>query len=216
VNILEHLSVIQLQHQTDGSFQVKGSPHIKYVGVEGQGTVVQREWWNELRLPTYREDWEDIARAKGLSSRQIWFVVLDEAEARLPGRPRFKPERIILPPSCQLELAHTGFVVGLAFGFNPRWIIPRGGKPDDPSLSLPPDIEGGCIIGTALLFDSPLADAAWEGLQRGIFSHVCPTLGELSTLPADYADCRCLIQVSLTTSDFPGFVNAKILKMSES
>jgi len=217
MNILDHRSNIQLDQRADGSFQVKGYPQIRYVGVEGQGTVVQREWWNELRLPTYREDWEAIARAKGLSLRRITFVLLDEAEARLPGHPRFNPERIILPPSCPLELGHTGFVVGLAC-FSPEFILPRGGKPVDPSLSLPPDLEGGCILGTALLFDSPLADAAWLGLQRGIFSHVCPTLSKPSVVPAayaEYADYWALQQVSLATSDYPGLVHAKILKMQE-
>jgi hypothetical protein len=76
-------------------------------------------------------------------------------------------------------------------------------------IEVPPDVEGDCIIAQAQLFDSLLAEKAFEGLQRGIFTHVCPLILRKPDEPLGTGQ---LVEVSLTTDDYPGCPGARILK----
>ncbi|HSL05661.1 MAG TPA: hypothetical protein VK901_19225 [Nitrospiraceae bacterium] len=44
------------------------------------------------------------------------------------------------------------------------------------SFHQPNFTEGQWILSEAELFDSALADAAWQGMQEQVFSHTCPCL----------------------------------------
>ena len=79
-----------------------------------------------------------------------------------------------------------------------------------PGIELPKEMKSDYVIGEATLFDSQLADKAWEALRLGIFSHVCPLVFRMSDEPAGTGQ---LIEVSLTTDDYPGCPGSKILKM---
>jgi len=80
------------------------------------------------------------------------------------------------------------------------------------TLGIDVPIEGACLIGEAQLFNSRLADKAWEAIQRGIFSHVCAVLFRQ---PNESPGTGSVVEVSLVTGDFPGCRNARILKTWE-
>ncbi|MGH7216619.1 MAG: hypothetical protein ACREIG_05235 [Nitrospiraceae bacterium] len=76
-------------------------------------------------------------------------------------------------------------------------------------IDVPPDVEGDGFIAQARLFDSPLVGKAWDALQRGIFTHVCPLIFRK---PDEPAGTDQLVEVSLTTSDYPSCPGARVLK----
>lgn len=207
-----HLSAIQILRQQDGSMRIKDLPHVNVETIQEQGAVTGRNWQAELGLPTYHEEWEAMARIRGLSSRHIRFVLMDESITRLPGNPRLQPQQITLPPSasCSLELGHTGFVVGAVYTFLLGFDELRTQIPSMFGFEPPNGLEGDYIIGQAQLFDSLLADKAWEGLQRGIFTHTCPLLFRHTEEPAGTGK---LVEVALTPGDYPGCPGAGVLKI---
>jgi hypothetical protein len=137
---------------------------------------------------------------------------MDQGETRFHGHYRLQPQQIVLPALCHLEFGHRGFVVGVVDAFvlgftENRKDLNRLG------IDLPADVEGDCILAHAQLFYSRLADKAWQALQRGIFTHVCPLiLRENTDAPLGTGQ---LVEVSVTTGDYPGCPGARILKWWE-
>ena len=164
----------QYNHQPDGSITLEGLPGVKIEVIEEQGLVTGRNIEAELSLPEYFEEWAQLAQPRGLSRRQIQFIVMDQSEIRFPNRYRFQPKRVTLPSTCHLEFGHRGFVVGLVHTFLLGLDELRAQIPSMFSVELPADVEGDYIVAQATLLDSPLAEKAWTGLRLGIFSHVCP------------------------------------------
>ena len=175
--------------------------------IEEQGHVIGRNWQQELELPTYQEEWEAMATVRGMSLRHVRFIVMDQSASRLPGHARLQPKAVILPSTCPFELGHTGFVIGNVYGFVTGFDELRELIPSLFNIEIPTEPEGDFIIGTARLFDSALAQKAWEGLQLGIFTHVCPMI----FTPAESPGMQRLAQVSLVPGDFVGCEGARIL-----
>ena len=156
-----HLSPIQYAHQQDGRITVEGLPNVNIHTIAEQGA-----------------EWEAMARPHSLTSgRRIRFVLMDESVTRLQGNPRLQPQHVMLPypMRCPLTLSHTGFVVGTVFSFllireQDREAL-QGMGIDHPDFT-----EGQWILSEAELFNSSLADKAWQGLRAQIFSHTCPVL----------------------------------------
>lgn len=197
----------QYVHHQDGSITIEGLPGVTCEVIQEQGSVIGRDLERELGLPHWYEEWEEMATPKGLSRRQLRFVLMDESPTRFPGQYRYQPQQITLPPTCYLEFGHRGFVVGVVsvfvLGFRDNLdTLTRMG------LAVPADVEGDYLIGQATLFESPLAEKAWDALQRDIFTHVCPAL---LRQPDELAGTGRLMEVSLTTDDYPGCPGAKIL-----
>ncbi len=201
----------QFEHHPDGTITLKGRPGVKLDLIKQQGLVTARAVEKELGLPQYFEEWELLAKHTGMSSRLVQFVVADESETALEGIPHFQPQNILLPPTCYLEFGHRCFIVGTVISLVlVRADSREGMKRMD--CTIPAYVQGDCIVGTARLFASPLAGKTWEALQRGIFSHACPLVFRQ---PDEPAGTGRLVEVTLTTGDFPGCMNARILKMWE-
>jgi hypothetical protein len=206
-----HLSAIQYQHHKDGRITLEELPNVQVETVLEQGTIQGRNWQQELRLPTYHEEWETMARPRSLTSgRRIQFVLMDESVTRLTGNPRLQPQNIMLPYPMRvpLTLSHTGFVVGTVYSF---LLISEQDREALKRLCIdqPDFTEGQWILSEAELFDSSLADTTWRGLQAQIFTHTCSLL---STQPGEPIGAGELIEVALTTGDYPGCQNARVLK----
>jgi hypothetical protein len=43
-------------------------------------------------------------------------------------------------------------------------------------ITIPDETEGICLLGQARLYASRLADRAWDGITKGILSHVCAVI----------------------------------------
>ena len=200
----------QFKHQPDGSITLEGRPEVAIEVIEEQGRVTGCNIEAELGLPKYFEEWEEMAQPRGLSGRRLQFIVMDESKTRLPGHYRFQPQRITLPNTCHLEFGHRGFVVGIVHPFLLKFDELRALTHSMSGIELPKEMKSDYVIGEATLFDSPLADKAWDALRLGIFSHVCPLVFRKIEEPAGTWQ---LVEVSLTTDDYPGCPGAKILKM---
>lgn len=205
-----HLSLIQFTQQPGGVMGLKNLPNITLEAIQDQGTVTGRDWPSELSLPTYYEDWELLSRIRGVSPRHVRFVLMDESPTRLPGNPRLQPQKVTLPmpQTCALELGHTGFLIGVVYAYIVGFDELRTEVPSMLGIELPMELDGDYIIGQAQLFDSPLADAAWLGLQRNIFTHVCPNIFRPTGAEPGTGT---LVQVTLTPGDYPGCPNARVL-----
>lgn len=198
----------QYVHHSDGTITVQGLPGVRLDTIQEQGRVTGRDIERELGLPHFYEDWEVIAKPQGLSRRRVWFIAADESETRLQGHIRLQPRKITRPPACYLEFGHRGFVVGLVDTFLLAYTECRD-QLKYLGIELPASVEGDCLIAQAQLFDSPLADKAWEAIQRGIFTHVCPLVLRKEEEPLGTGQ---LVEVSLTTDDYPGCPEARVLK----
>jgi len=157
------------------------------------------DWLQALGLP---KDWDQLDRLsayEGFSDRFVRFILADESPTRFPGSPRLKPQCYRFPDRpLGLTLAHLGYNIGQVFA-----IVPGDSK-DVPSA------EGYFLVGTARLFDSALADAAWRGMATGIFGHVCGVLLRQDHEPLGAGE---LFEVAL--SERPGCPGARILKAWE-
>ena len=60
--------------------------------------------------------------------------------------------------------------------------------------------------------DSPLAEKAWDALQRGIFTHVCPLVFRKCDEPVGTGQ---LVEISLVDGGYPGCQHARVLKTWE-
>lgn len=150
-----------------------------------------------------------LSRHTGMSNRWLSFVLVDGSESRLVGNPRYQPQTIAFPPSCPLEFGHRGFVVGRVSEIT-RHLNPT--QNDLKAIGVNVPVEGSLLLGQAQLFDSPLADKAWEAIERGIFTHVCPILFREHHEPLGSGS---LWEASLITGDYPGCRNARILRKWE-
>lgn len=206
-------SIQQYIHNPDGSIFVKGQPGLTVDAIEDQdlalATTLAQQLEKDLGLPHYLEDWQKLAKVTGMSSRRLSFVIADESESRFKGNPRYQAQNIAFSPSCLLEFGHRGFAVGLVSGII-RYLNPT--QHDLKSIGVNVPVEGSVLLGQAQLFDSLLADKAWEGLHRQIFTHVCPIL---LRPPGEPIGSGSLMEVSLITGDRPGCRNARILKTWE-
>ena len=128
--------------------------------MDEQGQATARNIEAELGLPRYFEKWEELASPRGLSGRQIQFIVMDESETRFPGNYRFQPQRITLPNACHLEFGHRGFVVGIVHPFFLEFDELRALTHSLSGIELPKEVKSDYVIAEATLFDSPLADKA--------------------------------------------------------
>ena len=68
------------------------------------------------------------------------------------------------------------------------------------------------MVGIAELYDSPLADFAWLGLERKIFTHVCAVLNQTPEDPFGTGD---LVEIALVSELEAGCPGAKILRTWE-
>ena len=206
--MISHLQ--QFQHNADGSISIKGQPGITVDAIQEQdlakATAHALQLEKDLELPHYYEERERFAKHNGMSNRIVSFILVDESKSRLVGNPRYQAQTIAFPPSCFLEFGHRGFVVGHVTGIS-RCVNPT--KDDLTALGVNVPVEGSCLLGEAQLFDSPLAGKAWEAIQRGVFTHVCPLLLRQHHEPLGSGS---LVEVSLVTGDYPGCRNARILK----
>lgn len=203
----------QFQHNEDGTISIKGQPGIVVEAIAEQdlalATAHALQLENVLGLPHYREDWERFAAYTGMSSRMVKFVLVDESISRLVGSPRYQPRNITWPASCALEFGHRGFLVGMLTSITQCFDLPAEALK---TLGIDVPIEGACLIGEAQLFNSRLADKAWEAMQRGLFTHVCPLLFRQ---PQEPLGGGTLVEVSLVSGDYPGCRNARIVKAWE-
>lgn len=178
--------------------------------------VTGRNWRAELGMPIDYEAWLVMSRIRGLSSRHIRFVLMDESAPRLSGNPRLQPQKATLSHTCPIELGHTGFVVGFVYTFILGFDELRTEIPSMFGFELPRGLEGDFVIGQARLFDSLLAKKAWQGLQQGTFTHVCHAhLCPLLSGPSYTPGPPQIIEVSLTTDDSHGYPGARVLKTWE-
>jgi len=212
-----HISPVQFTQGQDGSMGLEGFPHVRLATVAGQESVAGRDWRTELGLPRYFEEQEQLAkvRSNDLSGRHVRFVLLDESQPRIPGQPPYRAKAVRIPQAVQFELGHAGFVIGEVHTFLPAFDELRQALPRALGIELPEGLspQGDYIIATGSLFDSPLAEKAWEGLARGIFTHVCPVICRPDGEPEGGGE---LVQVSLVPADMPGIPNARVLKTWES
>jgi hypothetical protein len=202
----------QYLHHPDGTITLEGFPGVKLETIQEQGAVKGRDIERELNLPHWFEEWEILAKPRGLSRRHVQFVLMDEAETRFKEHYQLQPQQVVLPTTCYLEFAHRGFIVGIVNIFLLGFDEMRAQIPSLFGIELPKNLEGDYIIAQATLFDSPLAEKAWEALERKIFTHVCPAIYRE---PHEPAGTGKLIEISLTSDDYPGCPNARVLKFWE-
>jgi hypothetical protein len=182
-----------------GRVTVDGIPGVSFglvdavIHIEGQPL---RDWFAELEIPKHWETIETMAKPRSYSWRKVRFVIGDESPTHFPGHWRQRPQDWTYTLNGQpLTLSHFPFIIGVV---QKVW----RGSPQEA-----PDAEGVCVVGEALLYDSPLADAAWRGIERGIFGAVSPIL--IRPL-ADPPGAGYVYAIGLT--DQPVCPGAKILK----
>ncbi len=156
------------------------------------------DWLAALSLP---KDWDELDRLSefhGFSNRYVRFVLADESKTRFPGSPRMNPKSYRYPDRrrpAQLTLGHLGYTIGEVYAIEP-------GSPSEV-----PTADGFFLVGIGRFFDSELATAAWEGISRGIFAHVCTVL--LRTENEQFGSGQ-ILEVAII--DRPGCPGARILR----
>ena len=207
-----HLSPFQFSQNPDGSPRLDNFPGLKLNTVEDQGTATGRNWQQELAMPHWFEEWEAMAKLKSDQRHgDLKFVLADESKTNLVGHPRLRPKLISLPTVVPLELAHSGFIVGMVYAYVLGIEEGRTALPSWLNVTLPADLEGDFIIGLAQFVDSDLAEKAKEGVRSGAFTHTGPVVFKPEGAPDGSG---AVLQVSLVPGDFPGIANAKILTWS--
>ncbi len=196
---------LQFTQTSSGGWGVEQAPNTPTFTVQDSEPV--RDWLAELDLP---KDWgklEAMAQPKGMSTRRLRFILVDESLTALPGIPRFKPQQWLFFPGEQYRftLAHLGFVIGSVTNI---WRA-------KPGEFEPGTVEGAAILAEATLYDSALADAAWRGIQQGIFGHACGVVHMWRAPLPDGGEVAKdeLLEVALI--DRPGCRNARILRSWE-
>lgn len=206
-------SIQRYIHHPDGTISLKRHPGVKVEAIEEQdlerATAAAHALEKALGLPHYYEQWQALAQSSGMSTRMIKFVLVDESESRLVGNPRYQPRNITWPASCGLDFGHRGFLVGMLTSISQCFDLSAEALK---TLGVDVPVEGACLIGEAKLFNSRLADKAWDAIQRGIFTHVCPILFQEQNKPLGAGR---IVEVSLVTAELPGCRNARILKTWE-
>lgn len=190
------LSPIQFEER-DGQMRVVGGDALELLMVEGHADTAT-DWTHALNMPTYREEWEELARVQSDKRRgRVKFILLDHSPLRLPGAPRVDLKNLLLPTTVPLELDHRGLLIGEVDHYSLISETERGAL----------NVEGDCIIAEGWLFDSDLVSKLWD--RRDLFTHACPNLWR----PPN-ASGYILIQVTLTMGDFAGCPNARVLEWS--
>jgi hypothetical protein len=198
-------SSIQFEHRADGSVGVAGRPDVVLKVPEGQAQVTEPEYERRLGLPTYEEQWDALAIAQGLSGRFVKFILADQSPTKQVGHYPLQPALIRLQPAkYPLTWSHRGYVIGFCF---PVLLHPKEAGANRPEF-----VEGDCIIGVAELFDSKLADLAWEGLARKIFSHMCAVLAQR---PEDPDGSGELVEIALVSRSEAACPGARVLQVWE-
>ncbi len=188
---------------TPGGVRMSGLPGVfiaSAVAPEVHGPV--RNWLSELDLPLDWDALEILARPRGLSPRYFRCVVSDESLMRgfpVPWRNRLGEWKVRLGGQ-PLTLAHLGYAIGV---MELLWF----GRPGEAE-----PVEGLFLMGQARLYESPLADAAWRGIQQGIFGAVCAVVVRPIEIELGGGE---LVEVALGELDQVGCVNARILEAWE-
>jgi hypothetical protein len=132
--------------------------------------------------------------------------VADESPTLLPGAIRLQPKQYLFYPRGQmLTMAHLGFAIGV---LDRVWLA----EPGEIESGL---VDGSAILGEATLYDSALADAAWRGIQQGIFGHTCGVVKFMRlTRPSGFVWKKDLL-MEVAILDRPGCQNARILRKWE-
>lgn len=196
-------SPIQFSHQADGTVQLAGRPDVVLKVHQDQAQAITPAWERTLGLPIYQEEWDALAIAHGLSGRFIQFVLCDESPTKHVGHVPLQPAKIrVHPARYHFTLSHTGYVIGSAF---PVLLIPK----DLAQANRPDFVEGDCLVGTCELYDSPLANLVWRGLEQKIFSHTCAVLSQTAEDPDG---CGDLVEIALVSAPEAACRAAKVLR----
>lgn len=156
-----------------------------------------RDVLTELGIEKSMARLEEMAKPRGFSWRRMTFVVADESPTRLPGHWRQRPQDYTYPPSgLPLTFGHTHLLIGVC---QQVWL----GQPNEIT-----GVEGACLVGDALLYDSDLADAAWRGIAQGLFTGVCPVAIRPTTDPPGAGQI-----MAIGLSEDPWCPNAKIVRV---
>jgi hypothetical protein len=172
-------------------------PHLTAHTIEEHGEP--RDWLQELDIEKSWERIDQMAVVKGLSRRKFECIIADSSPTKFPGNPRFNISKWTYPSGgLYLELGHLGRYIGV---LEHIWL----GSPSKVQTVEPP-----FIMAQATFFDSELAERAWQGLQRGIFTHVSPVLLLPTNEPTGPA---ILLRAGLT--DVPSCENARVIRSWE-
>lgn len=206
-------SPLQFQHLPGGQVQLAGRADVLLLVHQEQATAKFPEWERTLELPIYQQHWEEWAVPRGMSRRQLRFVLCDESPTKQVGSWRIQPGRIrFAEPLSQggflLTLGHSGFCIGVVYALTlaTKETIPLLG------LDVPDWVEGDCLIGQAVLYESKLADAAWRGTQQGILNRVCAVV---FMEPNEPPGTGALVEVALVSEAEAACPGARILKTWE-
>ena len=198
-------SQIQFEHRADGTVGLVGRTDVVLKVHEQQEQAGVPPYERLLGLPEYAEQWDALAIAHYLSGRFVRFILCDQSRTKHVGHYPLQPARIRLQPArYPLTWGHRGYVIGFCF---PVMLHPRVQR-----VNVPDFVEGDCVIGVAELFDSKLADLAWSGLERNIFTHTCAVLNQKPEDPDGAGD---LVEIALVSETEAGCQNARVLKTWE-
>lgn len=198
-------SQIQFEHRPDGTVGLVGRPDVILKVHEQQAQASVPPYERLLGLPAYEEEWDALAIAQDLSGRFVRFVLCDQSRTKHRGNYPLQPARIRLQPArYPLTWGHRGYVIGFCF--------PVMLHPNEERVDVPDFVEGDCIIGVAELFDSKLADIAWTGMARKIFTHTCAVLNQKPEDPDGAGD---LVEIALVSEPEAACPGARVLKTWE-
>src|SRR5205085_4747958 len=92
---------------TDGRFTVGGMANVNihtiYTLLEKQGAVQGCNWQQELVLPTYDAEWDEMARPHSLPAGAGSVCIDGSMRARLQGNLRLLPQHVMLPRPCDVR-----------------------------------------------------------------------------------------------------------------
>ena len=202
-------SQIQFEHRPDGTVGLVGRPDVVLQVHEDQAHADFPAWETELRLPRFEEQWNAMAEGTGvvsLSFRFIRFILADQSPTKHAGHRPLQPGGIRFPLlACYpLILGHRQYVIGQC---SLLMLHSKG-----TGVNVPSFVEGDCVIGTAELYNTPLADIAWRGLERNIFTHTCAVLNQK---PEDLFGAGDLLEIALVSEAEAACPGAQILKTWE-
>jgi hypothetical protein len=202
-------SQIQFEHRPDGTVGLVGRPDVVLRVHQDQAHADFPAWERELGLPQYQEQWDALAEGTGvinLSCRFMRFILADESPTKHAGNQPLQPAHIRFDPTARypLILGHRQYVIGAC---SLLMLHPKESREDVPDF-----VKGDCVGGIAELYDTPLADIAWRGLERNIFSHMCAVLNQKPEDPDGAGD---LVEIALVSEAEAACPGARVLKTWE-